>query len=235
MQAAAHAAAQASCAVGVCSLEMSGEQLAHRLVSGHSGVDSHRLRTGYVRDDEWRGLMDSVGELARLPIWFDDTPQLSLLELRARVRRLAAETERAGRRLGLLIVDYLQLLHAPVPRGEGRVQEVAEISRGLKALAKEVRVPVLACAQLSRAADQRAGGRPQLSDLRESGQLEADADLVLFLYREELYDPHTPRKGLADLIVAKHRSGPLADIALQFDAATTRFAELEERRHADDR
>jgi replicative DNA helicase len=220
------AAARRGHAVAMASLEMSGHQLAHRLVSGESGIDGQRLRTAHLESDQWERVVRAIGDLSALPIAIDDTPALSVVDVRARLRTCALDFQRKGQRLGLVVVDYLQLMHAAMKRSENRVQEVSEISRQLKAMAKELNVPLVACAQLSRQADQRPGGRPQLSDLRESGQIEADADLVLFLFREEVYDPDSKRKGLADLIVAKNRQGPLADIELRFDGPTTTFQDL---------
>lgn len=235
MQIAAHAAAHGATkgyVVSAVSLEMSQLQLIHRMVSGRARVDGQRLRTGWVRDEEWPSVHRAVWDLAELPIYLDDTPGQTIGDVRNRARRLAAQLRGHGQTVGLMIVDYLQLMHATVKRGEGRTQEVGLISGGLKEMAMELGVPVIACAQLNRAVESRQGNRPQLSDLRESGSIEQDADLVLFVHREELYDPKTTRKGLAELIVAKNRSGPLADITLRFDAPTTTFYTLSEREAA---
>jgi replicative DNA helicase len=219
---ASHAALKNGIAVGVFSLEMSKDQLVQRLICSHAGIDSHRLRTGFIEEGEWAKIAQAIGELSECPIYIDDTPGISIMELRTKARRLQAEHD-----LGFVIVDYLQLMQGRMT--DNRVQEVSEISRSLKALARELSVPVLACSQLSRAVEQRPKNRPQLSDLRESGSIEQDADIVMFIYREELYDRETPRRNIADVIVAKHRNGPLADIELRFEAQQTKFADLETR------
>lgn len=213
----------------IATLEMTQMQLAHRLVSGYSGVDGQRLRTGWIREEEWQPIATAIGVLSETPVYLDDTPAQSITDIRQRARRLVSRLRYEGKELGLVVVDYLQLVRATVKRGEGRVQEVGVISGELKAMAMELNVPVLACAQLSRAVENRNGNRPQLSDLRESGSIEQDADVVMFLHREELYDSNTPRKGLADLLVAKHRAGPLADFVVQYDAPTTTFKNLAQK------
>lgn len=217
-----HAAQKHNTPVGIFSLEMSKDQLVQRLICSQAGIDQHRLRTGYIEESEWGKIAQAIGELSEAPIYIDDTPGISIMELRTKARRLQAEHD-----LGFIIVDYLQLMQGN--RTDNRVQEVSEISRSLKGLARELNVPVLAASQLSRAVEQRPKNRPQLSDLRESGSIEQDADIVMFIYREELYERDTLRKGLADIIVAKHRNGPLADIELVFLAQQTRFADLEQR------
>jgi replicative DNA helicase len=221
---AAHAAMKNKVAVGVFSLEMSRDQLVQRLICSEAGIDSHRLRTGFIEEGEWSKISQAIGELSEAPIFIDDTPGISIMELRTKARRLQAEHD-----LGFVIVDYLQLMQGSYGRTDNRVQEVSEISRSLKALARELNVPVLTCSQLNRAVEQRPGNRPQLSDLRESGSIEQDADIVMFIYREEVYDRETTRKNIADVIVAKHRNGPLADIELFFSGQQTRFADLEQR------
>lgn len=208
-------AARAGIGAGVFSLEMGKDSLAHRMVSAAAKVDGYRLRTGQLHDDDWRRVTRALGELGSLPLYVDASGGLTLLEVRARSRRLCAE--QTAPPVGLLVVDYLQLLHGSA-KAESRVQEVGEISRGLKALAMELKLPVLACAQLNRAVEQRADGRPQLSDLRESGSIEQDADVVLFLWR----DPQTPPE-LIDVAVAKNRNGPLSDLRLVFRREWTRF------------
>lgn len=210
--------------VGIFSMEMSREQLAQRLLAMHTGVDLMRLRTGNLRDDEIAAALDGMAELSEAPISIEDAPALSIRDVQRRARRMH---DRAP--LGLLIVDYLQLMGGG--RAENRVQEVSEISRGLKALARELNVPVLALSQLSRAVEGRQIKVPMLSDLRESGSIEQDADVVLFIYREELYDKETDKKGIAEIHVAKHRNGPLGVAPLRFDARTTQFQPLE-RYHA---
>jgi replicative DNA helicase len=163
-----------------------------------------------------------MDRLTQAELWIDDTPALSISALRARARRMKAQHA-----IELIVVDYLQLMHGG--RQESRVQEVSDISSGLKSIAKELNLPVLALSQLSRESERRTDRRPQLSDLRDSGSIEQDADIVMFIYREELYDRESPRKNIADVIVAKHRNGPLADIELRFDPQQTRFADLETR------
>ncbi|HEX2034079.1 MAG TPA: replicative DNA helicase [Chloroflexota bacterium] len=219
---ASHAALKNHITVGIFSLEMSRDQLVQRLICSEAGIDSHRLRTGFIEEGEWAKIAQAIGELSEAPVFIDDTPGISIMELRTKARRLQAEHD-----LGFIIVDYLQLMQGR--RTENRVQEVSDISMGLKALARELNVPVLAASQLSRAVEQRPGNRPQLSDLRESGSIEQDADIVMFIYREEQYDRETSRKGIADVIVAKHRNGPLADIELVFLGQQTKFANLEQR------
>jgi len=222
---AAHAALKNKITVGIFSLEMSRDQLVQRLICSESGIDSHRLRTGFIEEGEWGKIAQAIGELSEAPIFIDDTPGISVMELRTKARRLQAEHD-----LGFVIVDYLQLMQGRTDRpNDNRVQEVSDISRSLKALARELNVPVLTASQLNRAVEQRPGNRPQLSDLRESGSIEQDADIVMFIYREEVYDRETTRKNVADVIVAKHRNGPLADIELFFSGQQTRFADLEQR------
>jgi replicative DNA helicase len=207
--------------VAIFSLEMSKEALGLRLLSGASHVDQMRLRMGRVEDEEWIRLEAQASLLIRGPIWIDDTGGLSLASLRSRARRL-----KVAHGIDLLIVDYLQLMHAELSgkRYPNREQEIAEISRGLKALARELDIPVLALAQLSRAVEGRMDKRPQLSDLRESGAIENDADVVLFIYREELYNPENlDARNTADIVIAKHRNGPVGTVRLGFDARETRF------------
>ncbi len=206
--------------VGIFSLEMSAEQLVQRLLAMETGVDSHRLRLGFIDDSEWDQISRAFGRLAEANIFIDDTPGISIMELRSKARRLLAE-----RGLDLVIVDYLQLLQGR--RSENRVQEISEISRSLKGLARELNIPVLALSQLSRAVESRTDHRPMLSDLRESGSIEQDADIVMFIYREEMYDRETEKKGIAEVIVAKHRNGPTDTVNLRFFDRTARFADLE--------
>jgi replicative DNA helicase len=205
--------------VGIFSLEMSRDQLVQRLLSMDTKIDTHRLRTGHVGEAELQTVMDSMGRLAAVPIYIEDTPGLSIMEVRSKARRLQSQ---AG--VDLIIIDYLQLMAGK--RSENRVQEVSEISRGLKALAREINVPVIALSQLSRAVEGRTSHVPMLSDLRESGSIEQDADIVMFIYREELYDKETDKKGIAELHIAKHRNGPIGVVPMRFDAATTRFDDL---------
>lgn len=220
--------------LGVCvfSLEMPTTQLAQRMVCADAEVDLGRTRQNMLEPDDWRKLTGAASELSDYPIWIDDTAALGLLDLRARVRRRQAEYNRdasdkdPGRRVGLVAIDYLQLMTGD---GESREQEIAYISRGLKAMAKELRVPVIALSQLNRDVEKRGKNkRPQLSDLRESGAVEQDADAVLFLYRDEYYNPETTdAKGLAEVIIAKQRNGPTGRVFVRFRASCTRFYNLE--------
>lgn len=224
---ASHAALHGGKTVGVFSLEMSHQQLFFRLLCSEGQVDSHRLRTGRVGSEEWQRIIRIYGTLSGLPIYIDDTPGVGILEMRAKCRRLARE-----RGLDLVVVDYLQLM-----RGRGRVesrqQEISEISRSLKELAKELNVPIVSLSQLSRAPEQRTGDRrPQLSDLRESGAIEQDADVVMFLFREEVYNKDDPDlKGKAELILGKQRNGPTGTVRLQFIKDFTRFVNPEFREY----
>lgn len=210
--------------VGIFSLEMAKEQLALRLLSAEAAVDGHRMRTGHLADDDWMRLGQALGRLSEAPIFIDDTPTIALMELRARARRLKTE-----QRIGLIIIDYLQLMQAK-GKSDNRQQEVSEISRSLKALARELRVPVIALSQLSRAAEQRQDKRPLLSDLRESGSIEQDADVVMFLFREDYYDAETERKNICEVIIAKQRNGPTGSVDLYFMREIQKFMAVEPRR-----
>lgn len=212
-------------------LEMPRHQLGARDVATHAMVDLSRLRAGKVRDEEWNRLVESEVQLARLPRYLDVTPAITLLHLRAKVRRLQATIAREGGPvLGLVVVDYLQLM-----RGSGsaktRDQEIGEISRGLKALAKEMDVAVIALSQLNRSVETRSDKRPQLSDLRESGAIEQDADAIVFVYRDEYYHKETAEKGIAELIIAKQRNGPTGTLRVRFQSAFTRFDSLDESKY----
>ncbi|MEE9292854.1 MAG: replicative DNA helicase [Acidobacteriota bacterium] len=210
--------------VGVFSLEMSREQLFMRLLTGLARVDAHRLRTGRLSKQDWTGLTLALGEVSGAPIYIDDTPGISVLEMRAKSRRLKMEHG-----LDLVVVDYMQLIRGR-GRFENRNQEISEISRSLKELAKELSLPVIAISQLSRAPEQRGGDRrPQLSDLRESGAIEQDADVVMFIYREEVYKQTEENRGRAQVIIAKQRNGPIGTIDLAFLREYTKFEELEWR------
>lgn len=215
-----NAAGQHGKHIGIFSLEMGGEQLVQRMLAMDTGVDSQRLRLGYVDDDEWPAISRSLGNLASAPIFIDDTPAISVVELRSKARRLQAESG-----VDLIIVDYLQLMRGG--RTDNRVQEVAEITRSLKELAREINVPVIALSQLSRAVESRAEKVPVLSDLRESGSIEQDADIVMFIYREELYNEDTEKKGIAEIHIAKHRNGPMGVVNLRFFNSLTKFVDLE--------
>jgi len=205
--------------VGIFSLEMSRDQLVQRLLAMDTRIDSHRLRTGHLNESDLQNVMESMGRLAAVPIYIEDTPGLSIMEVRSKARRLQSQSG-----VDLLIIDYLQLMAGR--RTDNRVQEVSEISRGLKSLARELNVPVIALSQLSRAVEGRQSHIPMLSDLRESGSIEQDADIVMFIYREELYDKDTDKKGIAELHIAKHRNGPIGVVPMRFDSTTTRFDDL---------
>jgi replicative DNA helicase len=206
--------------VGMFSLEMSHQQLFFRLLCSEAKVDAHRLRTGRIGKEDWQRIIKSFGNLSDAPIYIDDTPGIGIMEMRAKARRLALE-----KGLDLLMVDYLQLMRGRGVRYDSRQQEISDISRSLKELAKELNIPILALSQLSRAPEQRGGDRrPQLSDLRESGAIEQDADVVAFLFREELYKREDPDlKGKAELIIGKQRNGPTGSIDLVFIREFTRF------------
>jgi len=205
--------------VGVFSLEMSKEQLVQRMLCSQARVDAHRLRTGMLGRDDWRRLGLAVGELSEAQIFLDDTPGISVLEMRAKTRRLLNEQKA----LDMIIVDYLQLMSGR-GRNESRQQEVSQISRELKMLAKELNVPLIALSQLSRAPETRTGNhKPQLSDLRESGSIEQDADVVMFIYREEFYRPETERQNIAEIIIGKQRNGPIGSVDLVFLKSMTKF------------
>ena len=207
--------------VCVFSLEMSKEQLTYRLLSMEVGIESGRLRTGRLQQEEWPLLGQGIDTLGQLPIYIDDKPNLSVLEMRSLCRRLMAEQ---GKELGLVVIDYLQLMEGTTP--DNRVQELSRITRGLKGLAREMKVPVIALSQLSRGVESRTNKRPMLSDLRESGSIEQDADLVLMIYRDEYYNPDTPDRGITEVIVTKHRNGPVGTIKLLFEPQFTRFRNL---------
>ncbi|HVZ78801.1 MAG TPA: replicative DNA helicase [Gemmatimonadaceae bacterium] len=225
-----HAAIEANVPVAFFSLEMSKESLVQRMLTAEARVDAQRLRKATLRDDDLPRLARAAGILSSAPIWIDDTPAISLLEMRSKARRLKVDSN-----VGLIIVDYLQLMSGP-SNAESRQQEVSLISRGLKALAKELSVPVVALSQLSRAPEQRTGDnkRPQLSDLRESGAIEQDADLIMFLYRQEMYDGPTDKdgnslEGKAEVIVGKQRNGPTGIVNLYFHKHYTRFENFTQR------
>ena len=218
---AANAAIDYHYPVAIFSLEMSKEQLVMRMLAAAARIDQKRLRTGQLNPDEWGAFMQKIGPLTSAPIYIDDTPAITIRELRAKARRLQS---REGD-LGLILVDYLQLMGGS-GNSENRQQEVSEISRSLKALARELNVPIIALSQLSRTVEQTKDKRPQLSHLRESGSLEQDADIVLFIHREEYYNEDTDRRGIADVIIAKHRNGPTGTVELAFQNELTRFDNL---------
>ena len=206
--------------VALFSLEMSKEQLALRMLSSETMINQQKISEGNLEDEDWEKLIKGVARLAEAPIYIDDTPGINALEIRAKARRLKSEHG-----LGLVIVDYLQLMQS-YRRVENRQQEISEISRALKSLARELEVPVLALSQLSRAVEQTSDKRPNLSHLRESGALEQDSDAVIFIHRPEYYDPDTDKKGIAEIIVAKHRNGPVGKIEMAFLAEYTKFVDL---------
>jgi replicative DNA helicase len=207
--------------VAIFSLEMSKEQLVYRLLSGECGIESGRLRSGRVNPEQWEVLGHAISRLSELDIHIDDTPNMSVTEMRSKVRRLQAER---GGELGLVMIDYLQLMEGGST--ENRVQELSRISRSLKGMARELRVPVLALSQLSRSVESRTNKRPMMSDLRESGALEQDADLILMLYRDEYYNPDTVDRGITEVLVVKHRNGPTGTVKLLFDPQFTRFRNI---------
>ena len=210
--------------VGIFSLEMSNEQVVQRLVSAETGIDSQRLRLGVIHEDEWPVFIQATSLLSDTQIFIDDTPAISAMEMRTKARRIHAEYG-----LDLLIVDYLQLMRGDF-RSENRVQEISFISRSLKGLARELNIPMVALSQLSRAVESRHDKRPMLSDLRESGSIEQDADVVMFVYRDELYDPDTEFPNIAEIRVSKHRSGPTGTFSVFFKKELAQFLDLEVRR-----
>jgi replicative DNA helicase len=218
----AHHAALNNAVVGFFSLEMAAEQLTLRLLSMESGIPHHNIRNAMINSDEWIELTSVAAQLANLKLFIDDTATVTIMELRAKARRLKAEHG-----LDILVVDYLQLLHT-TKRHENRHQEVSEISRALKALAKELEIPVIAVSQLSRAVDSRMDKRPMLSDLRESGAIEQDADVIAFLYRDVIYNPDTENPHRAELIISKQRNGPTGTIFLTFHREITKFEDSQE-------
>lgn len=206
--------------VAFFSLEMSKEQLAQRMLCSEGGVDSQRLRNGDMKDEDWEHVIAAADRLTYAPVFIDDTPGITVMELRSKARRIKAEHG-----LSMVIIDYLQLMSGKGSKnGDNRQQEISEISRSLKALARELKVPVIALSQLSRSVESRQVKRPMLSDLRESGSLEQDADIVMFLYREDYYDKETEQQNVTEVIVAKHRNGPIDTVRLYFDKEFTRFA-----------
>jgi replicative DNA helicase len=206
--------------VAVFSLEMSGEQVCERLIAQQSGIDSQRLRFGHLTDDDWPVFVQTTSGLSDIGIWIDDTPAISPMQLRAKARRLHAEQG-----LDLVVVDYLQLMSVD-RRGENRNQEVTQISQSLKNLARELNTPVFVASQLSRAVEQRADKRPVLSDLRDSGAIEQDSDVILFIYRDAVYNESCETPNVAELIIAKHRKGPTGTVELYWNRGVTQFCDL---------
>ena len=222
---ATNAAVRAKVPVAIFSLEMSKEQMTNRILCSEAMVDSAKVRTGKIDDDEWAKLAATSGELSEAGIYIDDTPGISIMEIRAKCRKMKLE-----KNIGLVVIDYLQLVQGSNKKGGSREQEIAEISRSLKILAKEIDVPVIALSQLSRAPEQRIDHRPMLSDLRESGSIEQDADIVMFLYRDDYYNEDTEKKNIAAVIIAKHRSGATGTVELLWLANYTKFANIERYR-----
>ena len=206
--------------VAIYSLEMSKEQLVQRLLASEVRIESGRLRSGRVSQQEWEPLGHAISSLSQVPIFIDDTPNISVTEIRSKARRLQAEQ---GGVLGLILLDYLQLMDGG---SDNRVQELSKITRSLKALARELSVPVIALSQLSRGVESRTNKRPMMSDLRESGAIEQDADLIMMLYRDEYYNPDTPDRGIAEVIISKHRNGPTGTVKLLFESQFTQFRNL---------
>jgi replicative DNA helicase len=219
-----NAAVYSGVPVAIFSLEMSKEQLVSRILCSEAMVDSQKVKTGKLEDDDWKKIARALGPLSEAPIYIDDTPGISISEIRAKCRRLKLE-----KNLGLVVIDYLQLMQG---RGktESRQQEISDISRSLKILAKEINVPIITLSQLSRAPEARADHRPILSDLRESGAIEQDADIVMFLYRDDYYNPESDKKNIAEVILAKHRSGSTGTVELTWLGTYTKFANVEKYR-----
>lgn len=219
-----HAAVHSHVPVAIFSLEMSKEQLVNRMLCSEAMVDSQKMRTGKLEDDDWQKVARALGPLSEAPIYIDDTPGVSVTEIRAKARRLKLE-----KNLGLIVIDYMQLMQGR-GKGDNRQQEISEISRSLKILAKEINVPVITLSQLSRAPEARSDHKPILSDLRESGAIEQDADIVMFLYRDDYYNPDTEKKNIAEVIIAKHRNGSTGSVELAWLGQYTKFANLEKYR-----
>jgi replicative DNA helicase len=221
-----YAALEARVPIAIFSLEMSKEQLALRMLSAESRVDSQRIRRGFLGETDWPKLITAASKLSEAPIYIDDTPAITVLEMKAKARRLKSEVN-----LGLIILDYLQLMRSGYK--ESREQEISEISRSLKALAKELSVPVVALSQLNRKVEDRTNRRPQMADLRDSGAIEQDADVIAFIYRDEVYDKseENPEKGMAEIIIGKQRNGPTGMVKLAFQEKYTRFENLARESH----
>ncbi|HEY4073109.1 MAG TPA: replicative DNA helicase [Herbaspirillum sp.] len=214
-----HVAIESGLPVAVFSMEMGGTQLAMRMLGSVGRLDQHRLRTGKLNDEDWPRLTHAIQKMNDAQMFIDETPALSSIELRARARRLSRQCGK----LGLIIIDYLQLMSGNSSGGENRATEISEISRNLKGLAKELGCPVIALSQLNRSLEQRPNKRPVMSDLRESGAIEQDADVILFIYRDEVYNPDSPEKGTAEIIIGKQRNGPIGSIRLTFMGQYTKF------------
>ena len=222
---ATNAAINAKKPVIIFNLEMSKSQLVNRMLCSEAMVDSNKIRTGKIDEEDWIKLATALGPLSEAPIYIDDTPGISIAEIRAKCRKLKLE-----KNIGLIVIDYLQLIQGSGKRNASREQEISEISRSLKILAKELDVPVIALSQLSRAAEARQDHRPMLSDLRESGAIEQDADIVMFLYRDDYYNPDSEKKNIAEVILAKHRAGSTGTVELLWMGNYTKFANLDKYR-----
>nr|WP_206529679.1 replicative DNA helicase [Brevibacillus sp. SYP-B805] len=216
-------AARAGETVAIFSLEMAASQLVQRMICAEGNLDASKLRTGWLEEDDWQKLTMAIGTLAKAPIYIDDTPGVTVQDIRAKCRRLQAE-----RGLGLVLIDYLQLIHGR-GKGDNRQQEVSEISRNLKGIARELNVPVIALSQLSRSVEQRQDKRPMMSDIRESGSIEQDADIVAFLYRDDYYNKETENKNVIEVIIAKQRNGPTGTVELAFLKEYNKFVSLDPR------
>ncbi len=219
-----NAAVRSNVPVAIFSLEMSKEQMVNRILCSEAMVDSNKVRTGKLEEDDWTKLAGSIGPLSDAEIYIDDTPGISVMEIRAKCRKLKLE-----KNIGMVVIDYLQLIQGSNKRNGSREQEISEISRSLKILAKELNIPVIALSQLSRAVEQRPDHRPMLSDLRESGAIEQDADIVMFLYRDDYYNKDSEKKDIAEVIIAKHRGGSLGTVELLWLGSYTKFVNLEKR------
>ena len=222
---ATNAAVRNGTPVAVFGLEMSKEQMVNRILCSEAMVDSQKVRTGKMEETDWVKLATALGPLSEAPIYIDDTPGISIMEIRAKCRKLKLD-----KNIGLVVIDYLQLIQGTGKKGANREQEISEISRSLKILAKELNVPVVALSQLSRAAEQRQDHRPMLSDLRESGAIEQDADIVMFLYRDDYYNPDSEKKNIAEIIISKHRNGSTGTVELLWLNNYTKFANIEKYR-----
>jgi replicative DNA helicase len=214
-----HVAVDQSLPVAVFSMEMGATQLAMRMVCSVGRLDQQRVRTGQLVDDDWPRLTNAIQKMQDSQLYIDETPGLNALELRSRARKLSRQCGQ----LGLVIVDYLQLMSSASASGENRATEISEISRSLKGLAKELQCPVIALSQLNRSLEQRPNKRPVMSDLRESGAIEQDADVIIFIYRDEVYNPDSPEKGTAEIIIGKQRNGPIGTVRLTFLGKYTKF------------
>jgi len=222
---ATNAAVRANTPVAIFSLEMSKEQMTNRILCSEAMVDSNKVRTGKIEDDDWTKLAEASGALSTSQIFIDDTPGISVMEIRAKCRKLKLE-----KNIGLVVIDYIQLVQGSSKKNSSREQEISEISRSLKILAKEIGVPVIALSQLSRSVEQRPDHRPMLSDLRESGAIEQDADIVMFLYRDDYYNEDSEKKNIAEVILAKHRAGSTGTVELAWLGSYTKFANLDKYR-----